>query len=78
MEIKGAPTPQVSGVASLMLAVNPGLSPRDIADILKRTARFPEIAKTTRACRVIPAGRGLLDARAAINAAASARAGERS
>lgn len=71
-------TPQVSGVVSLMLAVNPSLSPRDIADILKRTARFPEVAKTTRSCRVIPAGRGLLDARAAINAAASARTGGRS
>lgn len=66
-------TPQVSGVVSLMLTVNPNLSPHAIADILKRTARFPAIAKTTRSCRVIPAGRGILDARAAIHAAASAR-----
>lgn len=70
--------PQVSGVVSLMLAVNPRLSPRDIADILKRTARFPAIAQTTNSCRVIPPGRGILDARAAINAAASTRAGIRS
>ncbi len=70
--------PQVSGVVSLMLAVNPRLSPRDIADILKRTARFPEVAQTTRSCRVIPAGRGILDARAAINAAAGTRSGSRS
>ncbi len=68
-------TPQVSGVVSLMLAVNPSLSPRDIADILKRTARFSAIAQTTRSCRVIPPGRGILDARAAINAAARSRTG---
>ncbi len=67
--------PQVSGVVSLMLAANPNLSPRDIADILKRTARFPAIARTTRSCRVIPAGRGILDARAAIDAAVGARTG---
>ncbi|WP_175798370.1 S8 family serine peptidase [Burkholderia ambifaria] len=71
-------TPQVSGVASLMLAVNPTLSPRDIAGILKRTARVPEIAKTTRSCRVISPGRGILDARAAINAAAATRTGSNS
>ncbi|WGY71342.1 S8 family peptidase [Burkholderia cepacia] len=67
--------PQVSGVVSLMLSANPRLSPRDIADILKNTARFSAIAQTTRSCRVIPSGRGIVDARAAVNAAARTRTG---
>ncbi|MPV69153.1 S8 family peptidase [Burkholderia sp. BE17] len=65
--------PQVSGVVSLMLATNPWLTPSEVASILKRTARFTSIVSTTRSCRVIPPGRGILDAQAAVSAAAAER-----
>ncbi|KVV25130.1 hypothetical protein WK78_03185 [Burkholderia cepacia] len=62
--------PQVAGVASLMLAVNARLTPIQIAQALKATARRPSgaIAAT---CRAKPAGVGILDAGAAVTAAAN-------
>ncbi|HHV7523751.1 TPA: S8 family peptidase [Burkholderia orbicola] len=62
--------PQVAGVASLMLAVNAKLTPVQIAQALKVTARRPSgaIAAT---CRAKPAGVGTLDAGAAVTAAAN-------
>ncbi|WP_107310124.1 S8 family peptidase [Burkholderia metallica] len=65
--------PQVSGVVSLMLTTNPWLTPAEVASILKRTARFTSIVSKTRSCRMISPGRGILDAQAAVSAAAAER-----
>lgn len=55
-------TPHVSGVAALMFAANPGLSPDTVENYLKQTARkFP---KTCSGC-----GAGIVDANAAVQAA---------
>ena len=52
-------TPHVSGVAALLYSINPGIRPDEVADILRRSARpFPN---TCTGC-----GRGILDARAAV------------
>ncbi|KVN31958.1 hypothetical protein WJ63_06375 [Burkholderia pyrrocinia] len=61
-------SPQVAGVAALMLAVNAKLTPVQIAQALKVTSRRPNgaIAAT---CRAKPAGVGILDAGAAVAAA---------
>jgi serine protease len=57
---------QVSAVSSLMLAVNGTLTPALVTDILKATARaFPDPSCDTSLC-----GRGILDATAALAAAA--------
>ncbi|WP_193103124.1 S8 family peptidase [Burkholderia sp. Z1] len=61
--------PQVTGVVSLMLTVNPTLTPRRIAEILKQTAR-PAVGGAVQSCRARPAGAGILDAAAAVAAAA--------
>jgi serine protease len=56
---------QVSAVASLMLALNPALTPRQIEDVIKGTARtFPDDSCTTSLC-----GEGVLDAAAALSGA---------
>ncbi|WP_081894854.1 S8 family peptidase [Burkholderia paludis] len=60
--------PQVAGVVSLMLTVNPALSPARIADILKQTARSGA-AGASLSCRARPAGAGIVDAAAAVAAA---------
>ncbi len=65
--------PQVSGVVSLMLTTNPWLTPSEVASILKRTARFTSILSKTRSCRVIAPGHGIVDAHAAVSAAAAGR-----
>lgn len=59
--------PHVSGVAALMLAANPLLSPDQIAATLKGTAR-PAGSGCSKGC-----GAGLLDAAAAVGAAVDAR-----
>lgn len=57
---------QVSAVASLMIAVDPSLTPGTVADYLRRSARvFPDDGCTTCTC-----GQGILDADAALRAAA--------
>lgn len=56
-------TPHVAGVAALMIARNPALTPDEIEVLLKSTARaFPK------ACSV-GCGKGIVDATAAVNAA---------
>lgn len=60
--------PQVSGVASLMIARNPLLTPATIKQILVSTAR-PAPASFAPACNVRPAGAGIVDAGAAVRAA---------
>ncbi|MBK1702325.1 S8 family serine peptidase [Thiococcus pfennigii] len=65
-------TPHVAGVVALMLSVNPTLTPAQVAQILQDTARaFP----TGSACDLDPdlCGAGIVDAAAAVNAAAGAR-----
>jgi serine protease len=60
-------TPHVSGVVSLMLSSQPGLSPAQVTEILQSSAReFPGGSTCTNAC-----GAGLLDAGSAVAAAAS-------
>ncbi len=57
--------PHVSGVVSLMLSVDPSLTPAKILEILKRTARsFP----VSRPCDIWTCGAGILDAYAAVQA----------
>lgn len=59
--------PHVSGVASLMLAVNSALTPTTIENILRATARpFP--VGTAWDCTTADCGAGILDATAALNA----------
>jgi serine protease len=57
--------PHVSGVAALMLALNPGLSPDGVQKLLKATARPMSRAACPGGC-----GGGLVDAGAAVAAAA--------
>ncbi len=55
-------TPHVSGVAALMLAANPALTPEQVESLLKSSARaFPQPCSSC--------GAGLLDAAAAVQAA---------
>lgn len=57
---------QVSAVAALMFAVNSSLAPATVADYLRRSSRmFPDESCTTCTC-----GQGILDADAALAAAA--------
>lgn len=63
-------TPHVSGVASLMIAVNPALTPTSIENILRATARtFP--VGTAWDCTTLHCGAGIVDAQAALNASFS-------
>ena len=59
-------TPHVAGVAALMLAKNPALTPDQIESIIKSTAR-PFLSGST--CSVSQCGDGMLDAAAAVAAA---------
>lgn len=57
--------PHVSGVVSLMLSLNPDLTPEEVSDIIQTTARdFPESAE----CTPVRCGEGLVDAFAALSA----------
>ncbi len=59
-------TPHVSGVVSLMLSAQPGLSPAQIDQILRQTATpFPDGSSCTGVC-----GAGIVDAAEAVAAAA--------
>lgn len=62
--------PHVSGVASLMLSVNPLLTPASIENILKSTARAFPIG-TALDCTTLDCGAGIVDASAALNASIS-------
>lgn len=58
-------TPQVTGVASLLLSLNPSLTPAQLSDILKKTARpfaTPCGPDPRKSC-----GAGILDAAAAVS-----------
>ncbi|KAI3590144.1 Protease [Cupriavidus sp. U2] len=62
--------PMVSGVAALMLAVNPALTPAQVTAVLKNTARaHPAGTYCTRSANTGKCGAGLLDADAALAAA---------
>ncbi|WP_414441990.1 S8 family peptidase [Burkholderia sp. 22PA0106] len=62
--------PQVAGVASLMLARNPNLTPAQISQKLIATARPSQIAVTSSsACTAMAPGAGLMDAGAAVASA---------
>jgi serine protease len=60
--------PQVSGVASLMMGLNPALSPGQITDLLKKSAR-PFVGGRCDPDAARSCGAGLLDAGAALRAA---------
>jgi serine protease len=62
--------PQVAGVISLMLSMNPTLTPAQIAQKLAATARPSPVAATA-TCSALPPGAGILDAKAAVTAATS-------
>ena len=63
-------TPHVSGVVSLMLSLNPSLSPSQVAQRLRETARaFP--AGTGADCNTSLCGAGIVDAGAAVSGLAS-------
>ncbi|AOK19477.1 hypothetical protein WT26_26625 [Burkholderia cepacia] len=62
-------TPQVSGIAALMLSVNGNLTPAQIQQKLQGGARTTKLAAGT-SCTAMPAGSGILDAGAAVTAAA--------
>jgi len=67
-------TPHVAGIASLMLSVNPSLTPAQVLAIIQTTARaFP--TGTGRDCTTALCGAGIINAAAAVLAAASAAAG---
>lgn len=76
MELQGTSmaTPHVAGIVSLMLSVNPALTPEQIINILQATARqFPGNTRnncTTRLC-----GAGIINAAAAVKAAATGTSG---
>jgi serine protease len=61
-------TPHVAGIVSLMLSVNPALTPPQVLAILQTTARpFP--TNTVRNCTIALCGAGIIDAFAAVGAA---------
>lgn len=63
--------PHVAGVVSLMLSVNPSLTPADVKSLLQSTARaFP--TGTGRDCSTSRCGSGIANAGAAVRAAANA------
>jgi len=60
--------PQVAGVASMMLAINPALTPEQILQKLQATARpFPAGSD----CTTVTCGAGMLDATIAVQSAAN-------
>ena len=64
-------TPHVSGTVSLMLSINPALTPAQVVQILQSTARpFP--TGTGSDCSTTICGAGIVDAGAAVAAAAAA------
>ncbi|VWB80362.1 S8 family peptidase [Burkholderia metallica] len=60
-------TPQVTGVAALMLSVNGNLTPAQIQQKLQGGTRAAKLAAGT-SCTAMPAGSGILDAGAAVAA----------
>jgi serine protease AprX len=52
--------PQVAGLAALLLSADPGLSPAQVGDIIRRTCRDIQLPETC-------AGAGLIDCEAALN-----------
>jgi serine protease len=67
MEGTSMATPHVAGVVSLMLSVNPGLTPDNVTQIVRATARaFPGGSS----CNTSICGAGIIDAAAAVRASA--------
>jgi subtilisin family serine protease len=59
--------PVVSGVVSLMLSVNPNLTPAQVASILQSTARqFPSVPAPLIQCTTATCGAGIVNAGAAV------------
>jgi serine protease len=59
--------PVVTGVVSLMLSANPNLTPAQVTDILRRTARqFPAVPAGFKQCSQTICGAGIVDAAAAV------------
>lgn len=61
-------TPQVTGVAALMLAINGNLTPAQIQQKLQGGTRAAKLAAGT-SCTAMPAGSGILDAGTAVASA---------
>lgn len=62
--------PHVAGIVSLMLSTNPALTPSQVTDILQATARpFPSGTRSN--CSTTLCGAGIVNAAAAVKAAAS-------
>ncbi len=66
-------TPHVAGIASLMLSANPSLTPAQVKSILTSTAR-PFSTATGRDCTTSLCGAGVVNAGAAVRAAAVGQA----
>ncbi|MEJ7667862.1 MAG: S8 family serine peptidase [Casimicrobiaceae bacterium] len=66
-------TPHVAGIASLILSVNPSLTPSQVLAMIQTTARAFPIG-TGRDCTTALCGAGIIDAAAAVLAAANAAA----
>ncbi len=68
--------PVVSGVVSLMLSVNPNLTPAQVIDILRTTARsFPAVPVGLIQCTTAKCGAGIINAAAAVAKAKSLATG---
>lgn len=77
LELQGTSmaTPHVAGIVSLMLSVNPALTPEQVKNILQATARpFP--ANTRNNCTTRLCGAGIVNAAAAVKAVANGETGE--
>ncbi|KFG95408.1 peptidase S8 [Burkholderia paludis] len=61
-------TPQVTGVAALMLSINSNLTPTQIQQKLQGGTRTTKLSAST-SCTAMPAGSGILDAGAAVASA---------
>ncbi|MFO1372937.1 MAG: S8 family peptidase [Candidatus Competibacteraceae bacterium] len=76
MELQGTSmaAPHIAGIVSLMLSVNPALTPKQVSDILQATARpFPTGTRSN--CSTSLCGAGIVNAASAVKAAATGATG---